>query len=231
MLINGLQKLTLLDYPGHTACTVFTGGCNFRCPFCHNASLVARPAEQPVIPEEEILAFLKKRQGLLDGVCITGGEPTLNRDLPDFIKRIRELGYLVKLDTNGYAPETLIKLIEAELIDYAAMDIKSSRDRYAVVAGVPGLDIARVEESVQILMEGRIPYEFRTTVVEELHRVEDFRDIGRWLEGAERYFIQVFRDSGDILGGEFSAPDSVKLAAMLEIVRTYIPSAQLRGVD
>jgi len=231
MLINGLQKLTLLDYPGHTACTVFTGGCNFRCPFCHNASLVARPAEQPVIPEEEILAFLKKRQGLLDGVCITGGEPTLNRDLPDFIKRIKDLGYLVKLDTNGYAPETLRSLIDAGLIDYAAMDIKSSRERYAAVAGVPGLDVARVEESVRMLMEGRIPYEFRTTVVEELHSVEDFGDIGQWLRGTERYFIQVFRDSGDILGGEFSAPDREKLAAMLDSVRKYIPSAQLRGVD
>ena len=231
MQIHGIQKLTLLDYPGHTACTVFTGGCNFRCPFCHNASLVLHPAEQPVLSEEELFAFLRRRIGTLDGVCITGGEPTLCRELPDFCANVKALGFALKLDTNGTNPALLRALIDGGLIDYAAMDIKSSRERYGTVCGIEGFDIAPVEESVRILMEGRIPFEFRTTVVRELHRVEDFAAIGAWIEGAPRYFLQSFRDSGDVLGAGFSAWDKATLLQMRAAVLPYVPSAELRGVD
>ena len=231
MVINGLQKLTLLDFPGRTACTVFTGGCNFRCPFCHNASLVLRAEEQPFMPEEDFFAFLKKRQGLLDGVCITGGEPTLRPDLPDFMRKIKDLGYSVKLDTNGYRPEILEKIISEGLADYVAMDIKSSPSRYGIVAGIPDIDIGPIRQSVSTLMECRVPFEFRTTVVDELHEPEDFEEIGRWLKGAPQYFVQCFKDSGDIISDGFSAPGRWKLDKIVEILDRYVFSVQLRGVD
>ncbi|MGM9522521.1 MAG: anaerobic ribonucleoside-triphosphate reductase activating protein [Oscillospiraceae bacterium] len=231
MVINGLQKLTLLDFPGRTACTVFAGGCNFRCPFCHNASLVVRAGEQPVMSEEIFFDFLKKRRGLLDGVCITGGEPTLQPDLPEFLIKIRELGHMTKLDTNGFRPDVLRLVLERGLCDYVAMDIKSSRSRYGAVAGIPGMDISPIRESVSMLMEGKTPFEFRTTVVEELHDVEDFRDIGRWLTGAPQYFVQSFKDSGDVIKEGFSAAKREKLDRIVTVLREYIPSAQLRGVD
>lgn len=232
MMISGFQKLTLLDYPGKLACTLFTGGCNFRCPFCHNASLVVDVARNPVVAEEEILSYLKKRQGVLEGVCITGGEPTLQPDLIDFIAKIKEIGFLVKLDTNGSRPDVLYKAIEAGLVDYVAMDIKSSPERYGAVAGVENMDLAPITASKDLLLEGRVEYEFRTTVVHELHRVEDFVGIGEYIRGAGQYFIQSFKDSGDILGGlGYGAHDKETLLAMLETVTPYVVSAQLRGVD
>ena len=231
MIINGIQKLTLLDFPGKTACTLFAGGCNFRCPFCHNASLVVRAGEQPVVAEKDIFAFLKKRSGLLDGVCVTGGEPTIQRDLPDFLRKLRDMGYAVKLDTNGYRPQVLKAIIDQGLCDYVAMDIKSSPERYPAVAGVPELDVDRIKESAAVLMEGRVPFEFRTTVVEELHQPEDFVPVGEWLAGAPQYFVQCFKDSGDVIGSGFSAPSMEKLNKIIEILREKIPAAQLRGVD
>jgi len=231
MHIHGLQKLTLLDYPGHTACTVFTGGCNYRCPFCHNATLVLRPTEQPLIGPDEVLGFLKKRQGLLDGVCITGGEPTLEAGLPDFAARIKELGFAVKLDSNGSRPEALRELVEKKLVDYVAMDIKSSRENYGRLVGLPGYDTAPVAESAAYLMEGRVDFEFRTTVVRELHTAEDFERIGQWLQGGEKYFLQAFKDSGDILGGSFHAYGRAEMEAFREQLLPYIPDTFLRGVD
>jgi len=230
MVINGLQKLTLLDFPGRTACTVFTGGCDFRCPFCQNGSLVLRPESQPSMPEEEFFAYLEKRRGLLDGVCVTGGEPTLRPDLLDFLKKIRDKGYAVKLDTNGSRPDVLRAAIEGGLAGFAAMDIKTSLPRYPEVCGVPGYDTAPVRESAALLMEGRIPFEFRTTVVRELHRAEDFESIGEWLAGAPRYFLQQFRDSGDLVVPGFTAYSLSELTGFLGIVRRRIPSAELRGV-
>lgn len=231
MHIHGLQKLTLLDYPGHTACTVFTGGCNYRCPFCHNATLVLRPAEQPLIPAEEVLAFLRKRQGLLDGVCITGGEPTLEKGLADFAARVKELGFALKLDSNGSRPEVLRSLVENGLVDYVAMDIKSCRENYGRLVGIPGYDSAPVEESAAFLMEGRVDFEFRTTVVRELHSAGDFERIGRWLAGPQKYFLQAFKDSGDILGGSFHGYGKTEMEAFRELLLPHIPDTRLRGVD
>ena len=231
MRISGLQKLTLLDFPGHTACTVFTGGCNYRCPFCHNAELVLRPGEQPEIPEEEFFALLRKRKGLLDGVAVTGGEPTLQPDLPEFLARIRELGYAVKLDTNGTRPDLVKDLVGRDLVQYIAMDIKNAPERYAQTAGVEDPRLEAVRETAAFLLEGRVPYEFRTTVVKELHRPEDLEAIGRWLAGAKHYYIQCFTDSGDLIAPGLSPCSREELDALLEAVRPLIPAAELRGVD
>ncbi len=228
MIIKGLQKLTLLDYPGRLASTVFLGGCNFRCPFCHNASLVLGKDEGR-ISEEELLAFLKSRVGKLQGVCITGGEPTLYRELPSLINNIKELGYLVKLDTNGTNPRLLSTLIDEGLIDYCAMDIKSSRENYHILSGVEGLDVSPIEESVKILLSGKIEYEFRTTVVKPYHKKEDFVKIGEWIRGARAYFLQGFRDSGDIISPTAEGYDTKSLAEFLAAVTPYVPNAQIRG--
>jgi pyruvate formate lyase activating enzyme len=231
MKISGLQKLTLLDFPGRTACTVFTAGCNFRCPFCYNAPLVTKAAEQPSIDMDYLFAFLKNRRGLLDGVAVTGGEPTLQPDLEDFIIKVRELGYQIKLDTNGTHPDVLRRLIGGGLIDYAAMDIKASPDNYAGVTGVPGLDLGPVRESVSLLMEGKIDFEFRTTAVKTLHTVEEFADIGRWIEGAPRYFIQSYKDEGDIICPGLEAFSRAELDRIADTVRPFVPAVSLRGVD
>lgn len=229
MQIHGLQKLTLLDYPGKTACTVFTGGCNFRCPFCHNASLVLRPETQPQIPEAALFAFLEKRRGVLEGVAVTGGEPTLQPDLPAFLKRIRALGYAVKLDTNGARPDVLRRLLDDGLLDLVAMDIKSSPEGYARACGldVPPLDAVR--DSAALLLEGRIPYEFRTTLVRELHGETELRGIGHWLRGAERFYLQSYRDSGDVIAPGLSAHSPSELQSLLCVLREDIPNAALRG--
>ena len=229
MIIKGLQKTTLLDFPGKVACTVFTAGCNFRCPFCHNASLVISPDMSDTISEEEIFAFLKKRRGILDGVCITGGEPLLQRDIEDFIKKIRELGLAVKLDTNGAYPERLRSIIYKGLVDYVAMDIKNSKEKYALTAGAD-VDIEKISESVRILMESDVEYEFRTTVARELHSPEDIQSIGEWIAGADRYFLQSFTDSGEIIGDGYSAYSPQDMGALLETVKQYIPSSALRGI-
>lgn len=199
MQIHGLNKTTLLDYPQHVACTVFTGYCNFRCPFCQNADLVLNPTSQPCIPEEEFFSFLTKRKGMLEGVCITGGEPTLQSDLREFILRIREQGLLVKLDTNGYRPDVLYKLAEEKLVDYIAMDLKSSKEGYALSSGIKHFQYDAIEESIRLLMQGNIPYEFRTTVVKELHTREDFLSIASQIKGCHAYYLQSYADSGAIL--------------------------------
>ena len=199
MVIQGLQKLTLLDYPGKVACTIFTAGCNFRCPFCHNASLVIDTYKNQEIPEEELFSFLKKRTGVLDGVCVTGGEPLIQQGIEDLLLKIKELGYAVKLDTNGSFPDKLRRLVEQGLVDYVAMDIKNSQESYGKTIGIEEYDIENVNRSVQYLLRGNVPYEFRTTVVQELHRRSDFESIGRWIEGAQHYYLQQFVDSGDII--------------------------------
>lgn len=230
MNIKGIQKLTLLDFPGKVACTVFTGGCNFRCPFCHNADLVLNPSQTRDISEEEVFDFLKKRIGLIDGVCISGGEPLLQGDIEAFIQRVRSMGYLIKLDTNGSFPKRLERLIVSGLIDYVAMDIKSSPEGYQTLAGVENFDIAPVLRSAELLMEGRVPYEFRTTVVNPLHRPEDFESIGTWLRGDSPYFLQAFVDSGAIIADGLSAYDESAMHELLDIVKKYLPRAELRGI-
>lgn len=231
MEIHGFQKTTLLDYPGHVACTLFTGGCNFRCPYCHNGDLVLCPSQAPVIPADEIFAHLKKRQGILEGVCISGGEPTLAPDLEDFIREIRRMGYLIKLDTNGYRPDVLIHLCEQGLLDYIAMDIKHAPEHYHTIANVADFDISQIYASVDFLMHSGIPYEFRTTLVEELHEREDILAIGTWLKGTRAYFLQPYRDSDAVLTEGFHAPDRETLVSYRELLLPLIPNSVLRGVD
>ena len=227
----GMQKLTLLDFPGKVACTLFTRGCNFRCPFCHNASLVVRAEEQQEYDNEEVLSFLKKRLGVLEGVAITGGEPTLMSGLYDFIKQVKDLGYAVKLDTNGTRPDVLKRLVNDGLLDYVAMDIKNSPEKYAYTCGLPeSYDLSKIIESKSFLMEGHVDFEFRTTVAKPFHSAEDFEKIGKWLEGSEKYFLQQFKDSGDIIGQEISSFNVSEMEEFLNILLPFVPNAQLRGV-
>lgn len=230
MLIKGLQKLTLLDYPDRLACTVFVGGCNFRCPFCHNASLVLPELYGETIPTEDFFAFLASRAGRLEGVCVSGGEPTMMADLSDFIRRIKSMGFLVKLDTNGSHPAVLRQLINENLLDYVAMDIKNSPEKYEQTAGIISSEpILAVKESAATLLEGRVPYEFRTTVMRELHSREDMAKIGQWLSGAEHYFLQNYRPEGDLIVGGFTSLTPEEMQGLLSETKKYIPAAAIRG--
>lgn len=230
MRIDGLQKMTLLDFPGKVACTVFTGGCNFRCPFCHNALLVTKLPEKPDYSEDEILSFLEKRTGLLDGVAITGGEPLLNPDIADFIRKIRSMGYAVKLDTNGSFPERLKAIVGEGLVDYVAMDIKNRKEKYAETIGLKNLDLSKIEESVEFLKSGAVDYEFRTTVVEQFHTVEDIRAAAEWIGGAKRYFLQNFVDSGELICEEVSGVDKETMLKMKSAAADFVPHTEIRGI-
>ena len=230
MRILGFQKLTLLDYPGKVACTIFIGGCNFCCPFCHNAELVINPNEQPEISKDKIFSTLKKRQGILEGVCVTGGEPTLFPELKEFLKKIKELGYAIKLDTNGYRPEELIALVEAGLVDYVAMDIKNSSTKYTETVGLDEMEVAKIQKSIEFLKRDTVDYEFRTTVVKELHTPADMEEIGRLLNGARQYFIQSYREADQVISTIFSSYDKTELEKMRDIVKPYVKHVELRGV-
>ena len=232
MIIHGFQKMTLLDYPGQVACTIFTAACNLRCPFCYNAGLVTKIESAERIDEAEVLAYLQKRKGILDGVCITGGEPTLQKDLADFIRKIRALGYAVKLDTNGTNPAVLQSLLDEGLLDYVAMDIKNTPEKYAATVGVPSFDVTPIRRSIDLLLAGRVDFEFRTTVVAEYHTPEDIGEIARWLSGAPRYFLQPFVDSGNLISspdGQLHAPDDATMDAMLSCARLTISTTARRG--
>ena len=224
MKIYGLNKTTLLDYPGRVAATIFLGGCNFRCPFCQNSSLVLNPSSQPELSVTEVLSFLKKRQGILEGVCVTGGEPTLSPDLPEFLAEIRALGYPVKLDTNGTRPDLLKELAGEGLIQMAAVDIKACPDNY------PSL-LDAIKETVDFLINGTLDYEFRTTVVKELHSEQDFVAIGKWLSGAKAYYLQAYRDSEEVLQPGFSSFSYKELEHFRQILMQTIPLVELRGID
>lgn len=229
MDIAGLQKTTLLDFPGQVACTVFLAECNLRCPFCHNASLVL-PQRQvsPVMSLEELLSFLKTRRGKLDGVCITGGEPTLHRDLPELLREIKTLGFLLKLDTNGTRPDVLKSLMTAGLLDYVAMDIKNSPSRYRETCG--GVEVLpQVQESAKLLMTGAVAYEFRTTVYHPGHTPDALREIGQWLQGAKQYHLQHFVDSGDLIGQQMRPLTDEEMEALRSAVLPYIPNTAIRG--
>lgn len=254
MKIHGLNKLTLLDYPGHMACLIFTGACNYRCPFCHNASLVLNPNSQPAIDEEEIFAFLQSRKGILEGVCISGGEPTLQTDLPEFIRKIRTLGFHIKLDTNGSRPGVLKSLLDEGLLDYVAMDIKNAPKKYLTTIGIPEEPLAyaaatdtnnhvsdfnnlitdSVRQSTELLMQSGIPYEFRTTVVKELHNKEDLLTIGKWLNGARAYYLQSFRDSETLVGaalGQFHTYEPEQMRAFRDMLKPYFEIVEVRGIE
>ena len=229
MIIKGLQKTTLLDFPSKVACTVFTGGCNFRCPFCHNASLVLTPKDVPEIPEEEFFTFLQKRRGVLEGVCITGGEPLLQNDIIPFIERIHSMGFAVKLDTNGSFPDKLRDIIERGIIDYVAMDVKNCRDKYALTAGFDG-DVDKMYKSIEYIMSCGIPYEFRTTVVKELHTVQDIEKLAREISGARAYYLQGFVDSDDLIGQNYTAHTEDIMRQMLAAATPHVKVCQLRGI-
>ena len=230
MVINGLMKMTLLDFPGRVACTVFTAGCNMRCPFCHNAALVTEIDPGDRIEVSDIIAFLKKRAGLLDGVAITGGEPLLHPDVGDFIREVRSLGYAVKLDTNGSFPDRLEALVRDGLIDYVAMDVKNSPELYARTVGVDGFDLAPVERSKEFLLSGAVDYEFRTTVVAQFHTVESVAAAAKWIAGAKRYFLQQFTDSGNLIAEGLSAAPKDVMEAMRDAARKFVPETALRGL-
>jgi len=233
MIINGLQKISLLDYPEKTAATIFFAGCNFRCPFCHNGDLVLNPNNAEKIDEEEILGFLKTRIGLLDGVCITGGEPLIQKDLLSFVKKVKELEFLVKIDTNGSFPGRLKELIDSGLIDYIAMDIKNSKEKYGMTAGIPNImheDILnKVSESVGIIKASKINYEFRTTVTKELHELSDMEEIGKWLNGSKKYVIQNYVDSDKTIKMGYSSQSKEWLVNAKKILDPYIGDVKIKG--
>lgn len=232
MKVTGIQKLTLLDYPGVVACTVFTAGCNFRCPFCHNAMLVLpEQIDDECLTDDEVFGFLKKRRGVLDGVAVTGGEPLLHADMPEFLARVKELGYKIKLDTNGSNPELLSEIIKNKLVDRVAMDIKNAPEEYARTIGLKSFDIAPVERSKEMLLRGDIDYEFRTTVVKGIHTKESLIGAAKWIEGAKEYYLQQFKDSGNlILPDGLSAYDEKQMHALADAVRDYVPTVEVRGV-
>ena len=227
----GLQKLTLLDYPGKMACTVFTGGCNFRCPFCHNRSLVFLNENDSEISVSDILDYLETRKKVLDGVCITGGEPLLHKGISDFIRKVKELGLLVKLDTNGSNCEALKQLVEEGLVDYVAMDIKACPEKYPETIGLENYDIAEVARSKDYLLEGHVDYEFRTTVVAQFHEVADFEKIGRWIEGAKHYYLQNFEDHGTCIREGLSEVGITVLEQMKAAAAPYVENIEIRGIE
>ncbi len=231
MLILGLQKTTLLDYPGKIASTIFTGGCNFRCPYCHNRDLVFPPKDALSYSEDEIFEHLNSKKRVLDGVCITGGEPTLHKDLPEFISKIKELGLLVKLDSNGTNPAMLKNLIDEKLVDYIAMDIKQSKEKYNDIACMPVFNLAPIEESVELLKEGRVEYEFRTTIMKECHNASDMESIGKWLKGASAYYLQSYKESEQVINPVFNPHSPETLHSFVDILKPFVPNTFLRGVD
>ena len=230
MRILGLQKLSLLDFPGKVAATVFTGGCDLRCPFCHNAPLVLPGRGTSALDAGGVLDFLASRRGLLDGVVLSGGEPLLQPDTADFLAEVKAMGFAVKLDTNGCHPDALADILDRRLADYVAMDIKNSLEKYPWTVGVPGFDTAPVERSARLLMEGPADYEFRTTLVRPFHEVGDMETIGRWLRGARRYYLQAFVDSGDLVGGGCAPFTPEEMEGFLQAARPFFQSAALRGL-
>lgn len=230
MKIHGIQKMTLLDFPGCVSCTIFLGGCDFRCPFCHNFELIDGTLK-PTMDEDELIAFLESRKGLLEGVAITGGEPLMNKDLINLIKRIHNTGYRVKLDTNGYHPEYLKEILDTGYVEYVAMDIKNSPEKYAMTCGVENVDLDVIKKSISLLMNGNTDYEFRTTVVNELHEEADFVKIGDMIKGAKRYFLQRFTDRDSVPYGNLTSPSFDKMHKLLKIAREFIPNTELRGVE
>ena len=229
MNFGGFQKLTLLDFPGKVACTLFTVGCNFRCPFCHNGGLIDDVYDVSY-SENEILSFLKKRVGVLEGVCITGGEPLMHKELPEFLGKVKELGYPIKLDTNGTLPRRLKDVVNGGLVDYVAMDIKNSFDKYPATAGVEKLDISKIEESIEFLLGGRVDYEFRTTVVAELHSIDDIEMAAKRIRGAKKYYLQNFVNSEFVLCENLNSVPIDVLRMMQSKAAQYVDEVSLRGV-
>ncbi|MBQ9734364.1 MAG: anaerobic ribonucleoside-triphosphate reductase activating protein [Clostridia bacterium] len=231
MNILGIEKMSLVDYDGKVAATVFTGGCNFKCPFCHNSPLVLDFNNLPTLTEDDIFSYLKKRQGILDGVCVSGGEPTLQKDLPEFIEKIKALGYSVKLDTNGTNPELIKTLNENKLVDYFAMDIKNDRNHYAEICGFDKFNTERVEKSVEYFLSGKADYEFRTTLIAEYHKPDNILSIGQWIKGANKYFLQKFKDTGSCIKDGLSAVSDATVLKYIDTLKNYVSTVKTRGYD
>lgn len=229
MNIHGLQKMTLLDFPGKVACTVFLGGCEFRCPYCHNSELLDMNAPA-LMDDTELFKFLEGRKGLLDGVAITGGEPLLRKDIVEFIKHIREMGFLVKLDTNGNHPDKLREILETGLVEYVAMDVKNSKERYGETIGLPVFNVNRVDESIQILLSGKVEYEFRTTVVKEFHDAASFEGIAEWIKGADNYYLQGFVDRETVMYSGLGAYSKEEMETLQDIVKPHVKHIEIRGL-
>lgn len=233
-MICGLQKMTLLDFPGKIACTVFLGGCNFRCPFCHNSELFMGKPEK-LMEDEEFFAFLKSRKGLLDGVCVSGGEPTLYKDLPVFLEKIKEMGFLVKLDTNGYRPQVLKDLVENKLVDYVAMDVKNSTATYGQTVGLEKMDLAAIEESLRFLIGGSVDYELRTTLVKPFHDRASIQDMGVWLgslvpgKKPAKLFLQSFVDRDTVLFAGLSSPETEATQEFAKILEPFAEKVTIRN--
>lgn len=230
MKFHGLNKTTLVDYPGNIACTLFTGGCNLRCPFCQNSSLVLNPESEPYIDDEELTQFLEKRKTFLDGVCITGGEPLLQNDLESFCVYLKSLGYKVKLDTNGTFPDKLQNLLDKNLLDYVAMDIKSSKEGYAKAAGIEGLNISKIERSVEILKSTKVAHEFRTTLVKEFHTIKELISIAKWIGSKEKLYLQTFSDKGTNIEDGLHGFSEKEEKAIKNVLKTYIDFVKIRGI-
>ena len=230
MRINGFQKMTMLDFPGRVACTVFTAGCNLRCPFCHNAGLVTKINLAEEYKKEDILGYLAKRKGILDGVCITGGEPLLTDETEEFIKRVNEIGLAVKLDTNGFFPERLKRIVNQGLVEYVAIDIKNSKKKYAETVGLSKIDLAPLEESVEFLINGKVNYEFRTTIVKEFHQTQDIVEIGEWIKGAKQYYLQNFVDSGNLICPDMHGVSREFMKELQKVASNFVEKAELRGI-
>lgn len=231
MNIYGLNKTTLLDYPKHLAAVVFLGNCNFRCPYCHNKSLVTEVSSSELLPESDVLSFLEKRKNILEGVCITGGEPTLSKELPFFMEKIKNMGYLIKLDTNGYRPDVLKSLCHYGLVDYVAMDIKNSKKKYIETSGLSSLDLSKIEDSIHFLINSTTDYEFRTTLVKELHSKEDLFEIGKWIYNCKAYYLQNYKETEGVINPGFTSYSKNELLDFRELLLPLIPSTSLRGVD
>lgn len=230
MTISGMEKLTLLDYPDNMACLIFTQGCNFRCPFCHNRNLLMDTNNDGVIDEEEVLNYLKKRKGLVDGICISGGEPLLQRDIEGFITKIKDIGVKVKLDTNGSNPNKLKKLIDKGLVDYVAMDIKNDFSNYGKTSGVENINIDNIKKSIAILENSNINYEFRTTVVKELHNVTQLEHICEYIGPDAKYYIQNYRDCANVLQAGLNGFDNEELVNIRDILKSKYPNVMVRGI-
>ena len=229
MLIAGMQKLTLVDYPGHTACIIFTLGCNFVCPFCHNRDLVKNINKSNMIDEQELFNYLDKRKGLIDGVVVSGGEPLLQKDIENFIRRIKDKGYKVKLDTNGSRPEVLKRIIDNDLVDYVAMDIKNIFEDYDVTAGTT-VNIEDIKKSIHILKNSNIDYEFRTTVVRELHSFEKIEKILEYIGSESKYFIQNYRDCDTVIKKGLSGFEDDELLEIKKKLERKYPNVVIRGI-
>ena len=230
-MIAGLQKMTLLDFPGKVACTVFLQGCNYRCPFCHNSELLPRQGE-PFMDTPALLTFLERRAGILEAVCISGGEPTLDPELETLLRSVKALGYAVKLDTNGSRPEHLKRLVSEGLVDYVAMDVKNSPARYAQTVGLAKVDLEAVEESLRFLLSGAVDYELRTTLVEQLHDKASVEEMGCWVSSVgkpKKWFLQSFVDRDTVTFSGLSAPDEDTLTMYRELLSACGENVAIRG--